>query len=185
MGRACHAGGGRHASQPGTAGGAAVVRVFALPPRSPASRVCSSGGAQPRSPSTPPACAGTQGPWSRASSPRRLAARLTPVCSPLRAQPPTPGPCVPAPARLSGCPPPAWHSLPRAHHGTPAHGVTALGSCACASRAHRRRQRRQLRPQRSRSDPQTAPVRSRVRLRRCRLLDRPEAHLAVRRRRVV
>jgi len=31
------------------------------PPHSPASRVCSSGGAQPRPPSTLPACAGTQG----------------------------------------------------------------------------------------------------------------------------
>lgn len=39
----------------------AVARVFATPLRSPASRVCSTGGAQPRSPSMLPACAGTQG----------------------------------------------------------------------------------------------------------------------------
>lgn len=60
-GRECHAGSGRHASQPGTAGSMAVARVFALPPHSPASRVCSSGGAQPRPPSMLPACAGLQG----------------------------------------------------------------------------------------------------------------------------
>ena len=60
-GRACHAGSGRHASQPGTAGSVAVVRVFALRLTAPLTRVCSSGGAQPRPPSTLPACAGTQG----------------------------------------------------------------------------------------------------------------------------
>ena len=60
-GRACHAGSGRHASQPGTAGSVAVVRVFALRLTAPLMRVCSSGGAQPRPPSTLPACAGTQG----------------------------------------------------------------------------------------------------------------------------
>ena len=70
------------------------------PPHSPASRVCSSGGAQPRPPSTLPACAGTHAPTA---------------------------PCVPAPARLSGRPLPAWHSLPRAPHGTPAYGATAFG----------------------------------------------------------
>lgn len=60
-GREGHAGSGRHASQPGAAGSMAVARVFATPLRSPASRVCSTGGAQPRSPSMLPACAGTQG----------------------------------------------------------------------------------------------------------------------------
>ena len=148
-GRACHAGSRRHASLPGTAGSVAVVRVFALPLHSPASRVCSAGGAQPRPPSTLPACAGTQGAVGAcvfATAPRRFTARLAPVCSALRAQPPTPtAPCVPAPARLLGRPLPAWQSLPRAPHGTPAHGATALGSCACVACAHRRRQRRRLR----------------------------------------
>ena len=98
-----------------------------------------------RRPRSRPALA-HRGPWARASSPRRFTARFAPVCSALRAQPPTPmAPCVPAPARLSGRPLPAWQALPRAPHGTPAHGATALGSCACVSCAHRRRQRRRQR----------------------------------------
>ena len=98
-----------------------------------------------RRPRSRPALA-HRGPWARASSPRRFTARLAPVCSALRAQPPTPtAPCVPAPARLSGRPLPAWQSLPRAPHGTPAHGATALESCACVACAHRRRQRLRLR----------------------------------------
>ena len=60
-GREGHPGSGRHASQPGTAGSVAVVHVFALRLTAPLVRVCSSDGAQPRPPSTLPACAGTQG----------------------------------------------------------------------------------------------------------------------------
>ena len=145
-GRACHAGSGRHAGQPGTAGSVAVVRVFALRLTAPLTRVCSSGGAQPRPPSTLPACAGTQGAVGACVFATALHSPASPVCSALRAQPPTPtAPCVPAPARLSGRPLPAWQSLPRAPHGAPAHGATALGSCACVACAHRRRQRRRLR----------------------------------------
>ena len=75
-----------------------------------------------RRPRSRPALA-HRGPWARASSPRRFTARLAAVCSALRAQPPTPtAPCVPAPARLSGRPLPAWQARP-APHGTPAHGA--------------------------------------------------------------
>ena len=60
-GRACHAGSGRHASQPGTAGSVAVVRVFALPPHSPADAGLFVGRRSATAAATLPACAGTQG----------------------------------------------------------------------------------------------------------------------------
>lgn len=158
-GREGHPGSGRHASQPGTAGSVAVVRVFALRLTAPLARVCSPGGAQPRPPSTLPACAGTQGAvgacvFATALHSPPSGGLFSAAGSAAHAHGPL---CASAcnviwpPAARVSFPPCARHTACRSH------GAAVVGLRACVSRAHRRRQSHRTRPRRSRGDPQAAP----------------------------
>ena len=158
-GREGHPGSGRHASQPGTSGSVAVVRVFALRLTAPLARVCSSGGAQPRPPSTLPACAGTQGAVGACVFATALhsppgGGLLSAAGSAAHAHGPL---CASAcnviwpPAARVAFPPCARRTACRSH------GAAVVGLRACVSRAHRRRQSHRPQPQRSRGDPQAAP----------------------------
>ena len=158
-GREGHPGSGRHASQPGTAGSVDVVRVFALRLTAPLARVCSSGGAQPRPPSTLPACAGTQGAvgvcvFATALHSPPGGGLFSAAGSAAHAHGPL---CASAcnviwpPAARVAFPPCARRTARRSH------GAAVVGLRACVACAHRRRQSQRPRPRRSRGDPQAAP----------------------------
>ena len=143
------------------------------PPHSPASRVCSSGGAQPRPPSTLPACAGTQGAvgvcvFATALHSPPGGGLFSAAGSAAHARGPL---CASAcnviwpPAARVAFPPCARRTARRSH------GAAVVGLRACVACAHRRRQSQRLRPRRSRGDPQAAPRGARIRLCRRRLLD--------------
>ena len=144
VGPAMRAAGGMQVSRVGLQPGRG--RGFARLIAAPLARVCSSRRAQPRPrPGFRPRASAQGGAVACVFS-LRLTAPLRGSVRRAGLSRPRPHPLVRwRLAALPGRPLPAWQALPRAPHGTPAHGATALGSCACVACAHRRRQRWRLR----------------------------------------